>query len=157
MQHLAIDLGSRESQVCIRNADGDIVSERKVHTAKLSDFLARQPLSRVILETSAEAFLIADAASEHGHEVRVVPATLVRTLGIGERRMKNDQRDARKLSEVSVRIDLPRRRICESGAREDSIRREFEPHGVVEISKIAEPMHDGSTRPFANVMCKSKG
>jgi hypothetical protein len=30
MQHLAIDLGSRESQICIRNSDGDIVSERKL-------------------------------------------------------------------------------------------------------------------------------
>jgi transposase len=107
MQHLAIDLGSRESQICIRNSDGDIVSERKLPTAKLPDFLARQPLSRVILETSAEAFLIADAANEHGHQVRVVPASLVRTLGVGERRQKNDQRDARKLSEVSTRIDLP--------------------------------------------------
>jgi transposase len=117
MQHLAIDLGSRESQICIRNPDGDIVSERKVHTAKLSDFLARQPLSRVILETSAEAFLIADAASEHGHEVRVVPATLVRTLGVGERRMKNDQRDARKLSEVSARIDLPSVHVPSASSR----------------------------------------
>lgn len=107
MQHLAIDLGSRESQICIRNSDGDILSERKLPTAKLPGFLSRQPFSRVILETSAEAFLMADAAREHGHEVRVVPATLVRSLGVGERRQKNDQRDARKLSEVSTRIDLP--------------------------------------------------
>jgi 2-polyprenyl-3-methyl-5-hydroxy-6-metoxy-1,4-benzoquinol methylase len=39
---------------------------------------------------------------------------------------------------------------------DDSIRREFGPHGLVEITTIAEPMHDGSTRPFVNVMCKSK-
>lgn len=117
MQHLAIDLGSRESQICIRNSDGAIVSERKLPTAKLSNFLARQPLSRVILETSAEAFLIADAANEHGHEVRVVPATLVRTLGVGERRQKNDQRDARKLSEVSTRIDLPSVHVPSASSR----------------------------------------
>jgi transposase len=117
MQHLAIDLGSRESQICIRSSDGDIVSERKLPTAKLAGFLARQPHSRVILETSAEAFLIADAASEHGHEVRVVPATLVRTLGVGERRQKNDQRDARKLSEVSTRIDLPSVHVPSANSR----------------------------------------
>jgi hypothetical protein len=51
MQHLAIDLGSRESQICIRSSDGDIESERKLPTAKLPGFLARQPHSRVILET----------------------------------------------------------------------------------------------------------
>ena len=118
MQHLAIDLGSRESQICVRDSDGNIVSERKLLTAKLPDFLARQPLSRVILETSAEAFLIADAASEHGHQVRVVPATLVRTLGVGERRQKNDQRDARKLSEVSTRIDLPSVHVPSASSRE---------------------------------------
>ena len=117
MQHLAIDLGSRESQICIRNSDGDILSERKLPTAKLSDFLARQPLSRVILETSAEAFHVADAANEHGHEVRVVPATLVRALGVGERRQKNDQRDARKLSEVSTRIDLPSVHVPSASSR----------------------------------------
>jgi transposase len=63
--------------------------------------------SRVILETSAEAFAIADAALKFGHQVRVVPATLVKTLGVGDRGVKNDRKDARKLSEVSCRIDLP--------------------------------------------------
>lgn len=107
MQHVAIDLGSRESQVCIRDSAGKITSERKVATRDLPPFLSRQPHSRVIVETSAEAFFVADAALELGHEVRVVPATLVRTLGVGERGIKTDQRDARKLSEVSTRIDLP--------------------------------------------------
>jgi transposase len=107
MQHLAIDLGSRESQVCIRNEVGDIVVERKVPTPSLPKWLSKQPPSRVVLETSAEAFFVADAALLHGHQVRVVPATLVRALGVGERGIKTDQRDARKLSEVSTRIDLP--------------------------------------------------
>jgi transposase len=61
----------------------------------------------VIVESSSEAFAIADAALEMGHEVRVVPATLVRTLGVGARRVKNDRRDSQVLSEVSCRIDLP--------------------------------------------------
>lgn len=42
-----------------------------------------------------------------GHDVRVVAATLVRSLGIGQRGLKNDVRDARVLSEASCRIDLP--------------------------------------------------
>jgi transposase len=78
-----------------------------VVTTKLAALLSKQPHSRVILETSAEAFCIADAALAAGHEVRVVAATLVRSLGVGERGIKTDQRDARKLSEVSTRIDLP--------------------------------------------------
>jgi transposase len=36
----------------------------------------------------------------------VVAATLVRALGVGQRGLKNDLRDARVLSEASCRIDL---------------------------------------------------
>lgn len=107
MQHVAIDLGSKESQVCVRSADGTILEEKKHPTRKLHELLRTWPTSRVILETSSEAFRIADAARAASHEVRVVPATLVKQLGVGERGMKTDLRDARKLSEVSTRIDLP--------------------------------------------------
>ena len=107
MQHIAIDLGLRESQVCVRNQQGEIVDEKRLATTKLARYLDTQPPSRVIVETSAEAFFVADAARESGHQVRVVAATLVRALGVGERGIKTDQRDARKLSEVSSRVDLP--------------------------------------------------
>jgi hypothetical protein len=52
------------------------------------------PASRVVMETSAEAFRIADAALAAGHQVRVGPGTLVRLLGVGARGVKTDQRDA---------------------------------------------------------------
>ena len=87
MQHVAIDLGGRESQVCVRNADGSIVREARIATKALPRFLTSQTSPcRVIVETSAEAFAIADAALEAKHEVRVVPATLVTALGVGSRR-----------------------------------------------------------------------
>jgi len=68
MDHVAIDLGKRESQICVRS------STRPV-----------SPPSRVVLETCSEAFAVADQARAAGHEVRVVPATLVRSLGVGQR------------------------------------------------------------------------
>jgi transposase len=107
MQHVAIDLGSVQSQICIRNPQGEILRELSVRTAQLPRFLKKQEASRVIVETSAEAFFVADAAKALGHEVVIVPATMVRVLGVGERGIKTDERDARKLSEVSTRIDLP--------------------------------------------------
>jgi transposase len=130
MQHFAIDLGSMESQICVRRPDGQIAIERKVPTASLKSYLKGQPKSRVVLETCAEAFRVADLAMDLGHEVRVVPATLVRSLGVGARRIKTDRRDAQVLSEVSCRIDLPsvhvpthlarqRRSMC--GMREELI------------------------------------
>lgn len=106
MQHIAIDLGGRESQICVRDQTTRIIDEKKHTTKKLGEYLARQERSRVIVETSAEAFAVADLAIKAGHEVRVVPATLARTLGVGARGIKTDRRDAQALSEVSCKVDL---------------------------------------------------
>lgn len=107
MEHIAIDLGSQESQVCVRGADGAVLEERKVATRAIAKYLQRRPTSRVIVETCSEAFRVADTARHYGHEVRVVPCSLVRSLGVGSRGVKNDRKDAQVLSEVSCRIDLP--------------------------------------------------
>jgi transposase len=118
MQHAAIDLGSKESQICIRQPDGAIVEERKHPTRKLTELVKTWPISRVVMEASAEAFKIADAALAAGHQVRVVPGTLVRLLGVGERGVKNDQRDARQLSKASWQTDVPSVHIPSQAARE---------------------------------------
>ena len=118
MNHVAIDLGGKESQICIRQPDGVIVEERKVPTRKLTELVSTWPASRVVMETSAEAFRIADAAIAAGHEVRVVPATLVRLLGVGDRGVKNDQRDAQHLSKASWQTDVPSVHIPSKPARE---------------------------------------
>lgn len=106
MQHLAIDLGGKESQICLRDSNEKILDERKHPTRRLGEYFAKQPPSRVILETSAEAFAVADLARNAGHEVRVVPSTLAPSLGVGARGIKTDRRDARVLSEVSCRVEL---------------------------------------------------
>lgn len=118
MEHCAIDLGGRKSQICVRSGDGQILFEGKFDTVALPDFLRQLPSSRVILETAAEAFRVADAAKQAGHQVRVVPATLVRKLGVGARKTKTDRRDARALSEVSCQIDLPSVHIPSTRSRE---------------------------------------
>jgi transposase len=102
----------------VRSPDGEIVEEKRLETWDLKSYLAGRPKSRVIVETCAEAFGVAEAASELGHETRIVPATLVRTLGVGARRTKTDQRDARALSEVSCRVDLPSVHIPKAQSRE---------------------------------------
>jgi transposase len=107
MEHIGIDLGSKESQVCVRSADGEIIGEWRWRTDRLATFLHGRPSARVILETCTEAFRIAALAQRAGHDVRVVAATLVRSLGVGHRGLKNDVRDARVLSEASCRMDLP--------------------------------------------------
>lgn len=117
MEHIAIDLGGRESQVCVRDAAGKVVDERRLQTQRLAGYLRQRAPGRVVLETCAEAFVVADEAMEQGHEVRVVPSTLVRSLGVGARGVKTDQRDARILSEVSTRIELPSVHVPSQTAR----------------------------------------
>lgn len=118
MEHVAIDLGGAQSQVCIRSSDGSVVAEKRCRTRDLPLLLAQRPPSRVIVETCSEAFSVADAALKAGHQVRVVPATLVRSLGVGQRGVKTDRRDAAVLSEVSCRIDLPSVHIPSQRSRE---------------------------------------
>jgi transposase len=63
---------------------------------QIADFLSKlSSPSRVILETSAEVFHVADLAVQYEHEVRVVPATLARSLGVGARGVKTDERAPR--------------------------------------------------------------
>ena len=117
MEHLAIDLGGRESQVCIRTQDGTILREYRVATRDLDEEFQR-PTCRVVMETCAEAFSVADAALALGHQTRVVPATLARALGVGARRLKTDVRDARALSEASCRMELPTVHVPSAWSRE---------------------------------------
>jgi transposase len=118
MDHVAIDLGGRESQICVRSGDGKIVEELRLSTTSIGRYLGKRPRSRVIVETCTEAFAVADQAAALKHEVRVVPATLVKSLGVGARGIKTDQRDARILSEVSCRIDLPSVHVPSMQSRE---------------------------------------
>lgn len=119
MDHVAIDLGGRESQICVRRSDGTIVAEERWPTRSLRRYLERLAKSRVVVETCAEAFGVADAARETGHEAVVVPATLVRALGVGARGLKNDVRDARNLSEASCRMaSLPSVHVPSQMSRE---------------------------------------
>jgi len=74
MEHIGIDLGSKESQVCIRSTDGEIVGEWRWRTGRLVALLRGRPAARVILETCTEAFRIAALAKAAGHDVRVVAA-----------------------------------------------------------------------------------
>jgi transposase len=118
MDHLAIDVGGRESQTCLRSGDGTIVQEARLMTRSLPNLFRRLPPSRVVLETCAESLWLADAAIAAGHDVRVVPATLAPMLGVGARGVKNDRRDAQALSEASCRIELPGVHVSSCRSRE---------------------------------------
>src|SRR5258707_2409847 len=101
VEHFAIDLGGRESQVCIRNERGEIVLEQRCATHRLGELLARRPPSRVIVETCAEAFGIADEAIRLGDEGRGGPAMLGQQLGGGGPGLQTALRGTPKLRQLA--------------------------------------------------------
>lgn len=118
MEHVAIDLGARESQICVREANGRIVDEKRWPTAAIEGYLAKRAPARVVLETSSEAFAVVEMAKRCQHEVRVVPSIYVRALGVGARGVKNDRNDARAMSDASCKVDLPSVHVPSARARE---------------------------------------
>lgn len=105
MNHVAVDLGSRQSQLCVRSAEGQIQQEAKVANTDLRKVFAALSRSRVVLETSSEAFAVADLALAAGHEVNIVPSGLAHNLGVRQRGVKTGKRDAQNLSMASCRME----------------------------------------------------
>jgi transposase len=119
MEHVAIDLGKDQSKICLRDGQGTILEETKVATWKIGEYLKDHPgKKRVVLETCAEAFDVADEVLALGHEPVVVPATLAKALGVGQHGVKTDRRDAQALSKASVRMDLESVHIPSRESRE---------------------------------------
>jgi len=107
MVHIGVDLGSQQSFYCVRSKNGEIVTEDSIFTTALNLLFQEYPKkTRVILESCTESQAVAEMAEECGLDVRIVPATLVRQLGVGHRGIKTDQRDARALSLASCRLEL---------------------------------------------------
>jgi len=123
MYHIAIDLGSRKSQISIRQDNGTIINEQKLDTHNIAPFLRCKEPGRVILETCAEAFAVADVVKKIGLEPVVVPATLAPLLGVGQNGIKNDINDANILSMAScgfaaAKLPMPSVHIPSQQSRE---------------------------------------
>lgn len=126
MEHIGIDLGASQSALCVVSNEGAVLLERTIKTGDIERVLSKRPASRAAIESCAESRLVAIRVREQGHEVRVVPAIFVRSLGIGTRRIKTDKRDARNLAMASFRLgdELPHIHIRsdESAALQDLVR-----------------------------------
>lgn len=92
----------------MRSSSGEILEEKRIKTERLEKYFKNvDSPSKVVMETCAQSVKVAGWALECGHKTVVIPGTLVRTLGVGSRGVKNDRKDAQVLSEVSTRINLP--------------------------------------------------
>lgn len=102
-----LDLGDKESQLCICTAEGEVVEEGKVRTttAGLAQRFQNCAPMRIALETGTHSPWVSRLLSQWGHEVWVANPRKVRL--IGNSRRKNDRLDARSLADLlSVRPRL---------------------------------------------------
>ena len=98
MLYCGIDLSKKSSNYCIVDDDGRVVAEGKVDNDR-ADFrkaLADYSQLKVLIEASNNAFWVADAVEELGHDVAVCDPKSV--LSIGRDHTKTDKRDARNLA-----------------------------------------------------------
>jgi transposase len=62
MEDIGVDLGSKDSQICVRSGGGEITGEWRWRTDRLSASFWGGQAARIILETRTEAFGIAALA-----------------------------------------------------------------------------------------------
>jgi len=108
MDHIGIDLGATNSHVVVLSSSGSRKMRRKLKTAELPGWLMQQPPSQVVMEACTQSPAIARAALSAHHTTKIVPAHLVRLLGVGARGIKTDDRDAAAMANASLQnSELP--------------------------------------------------
>lgn len=130
---LGLDLGDRQTSLCLLDANGEVLEEGQIATTK-SQYVAlfeRIPKCLIILEACGSVHWVSRLAEECGHEVVVANPREVHLISRSGR--KNDRNDARILARlgrvdpellrpVKLRGDLCRRSRALLKAREILVR-----------------------------------
>lgn len=101
---VGLDLGDRFSQLCVLDADGEVLQEARVRTteAQFHRWCAALGPARVALEVGTHSPWVSRLLQEMGHEVIVANARHVRLIYSGSR--KSDRLDAEALARLA-RLD----------------------------------------------------
>jgi transposase len=101
MDHIGIDVPTKDSQLCILGAEGEL-SEPRVRTTpdRFADVLGARPRARILLEASTESEWVARCLEGLGHEVIVADPNFAPMYAARRRKIKTDRRDARALAEA---------------------------------------------------------
>ncbi|MFH1017345.1 MAG: hypothetical protein V1798_04075 [Pseudomonadota bacterium] len=76
MNHIAMDLGGRNSQLCVRNGQGEVLQEERIERRSLGRYLQKAERGRVVMETRAESLAVA----ENGYRLRRIDIGLEDSL-----------------------------------------------------------------------------
>ena len=105
-----MDVHKRETQVCIVDAEGAVVFERRIRTerSRLGEVLGARGRRRILIEGSTESEWVAMAPETLGHEVVIADPNYTPMYATRTRRVKTDRREARALadSHLTIQADM---------------------------------------------------
>ncbi len=99
MEHVGIDLGKRQSQVCTLTEDGELKQRRILTTRdRITAVFGKRAPTRILIEACAGSEWVARVLEELGHEVIVADPNYAPMYVHRTRRIKTDKRDAEALA-----------------------------------------------------------
>lgn len=101
---IGCDLGSRRSEVCVLDTDGNVVERRSVPTDRdgFASWFGKRTRARVVIEACTQSAWVSELLAQLGHEVIVANPRKVHL--IGRNRSKTDKVDAELLARLG-RVD----------------------------------------------------
>ena len=103
MDHIAIDVHKKESQICILAEGGELI-ERRIRTERerFAAVLGPRPRARILIEASTDSEWVARCVEGLGHEVIVADPNFAPMYATRTRKVKTDRRDARALADACL-------------------------------------------------------
>ena len=104
MEHSAIDLHKKDSQIRIVTVAGEVI-DRRVPTRPeaFTRLFADRPQTRILIEASTESEWVARHLEAFGHDVVVADPNYAAMYGTRSRRIKTDDRDVAALTDACLR------------------------------------------------------
>ena len=142
MEHGAIDLHKRESQIRIVTADGEVIDRRILTTReRLTATFCGRSRMRILIEASTDSEWVARHRESLGHDVIVADPNDGAMYARRSRRVKTDRRDAAALADA-----------CLHGHFRPAHRRSARQRIVQSMLNVRRELTDSRTRAILKVL-----
>lgn len=139
MEHAAIDLHKKESQIRIVTQTGQVIDQRIATTReRLTHVFWGRPRMRILVEASTESEWVAQHLEYLGHDVVVADPNYGPMYGHRSRRIKTDRRDVAALTEA-----------CQHGTYRLAHRRSARQHDVQCRLNVRSELTQARTRAIS--------
>jgi len=119
MKKIGMDLGKRQTDVCVLDEQGNVEQRCRIKTRRsaLSKLLANKEECEVAIESCRDSGWVHGHIKSLGHSVVVIDTTRARSIGIGLGRRKTDRRDAEALARALYAGVAPRAHVLSTQAQ----------------------------------------